>query len=54
MTLEPLSLDQIKVGYISQTEGYIQDLSIAEANEHEKNNPKTTSILITEIKKSLI
>ena len=32
MTLEPLSLDLIKVGYISQTEGYIEGLSIAEAN----------------------
>ena len=51
MTLEPLSLDQIKVGYISQTEGYIQDLSIAEANEHEKNNPKTTYIFINGDKK---
>ena len=51
MTLEPLSLDQIKVGYISQTEGYIQDLSIAEANEHERNNPKTTYIFINGDKK---
>ena len=51
MTLEPLSLDLIKVGYISQTEGYIEGLSIAEANDHEKNNPQTTYIFINGDKK---
>ena len=41
MPIQPPSIDNIKVGYISQTEGYISGISIQDANEYEKNNPGT-------------
>ena len=46
MPIVPPSLDIIKVGYISETEGYIKDVSIADANAYEKLNPGTSFIFI--------
>ena len=42
----PTSFNNIKVGYISETEGYIKDVSIADANAYEKLNPGTSFIFI--------
>lgn len=36
--------DDIKVGYIDPTLGYVSDASVCEANEYAKNNPGTTFI----------
>lgn len=36
--------DDIKVGYIDPTLGYVSDVSVCEANEYAKNNPGTTFI----------
>jgi len=38
MPLSPPSLDSIKVGYISPTQGYVSGLSIQEANDYDKLN----------------
>jgi len=46
MPLSPLSPDLILVGYISETQGYIQDLSVEQANEYEKLNPGTIFIFV--------
>ena len=40
----PLTKDDIKVGYISTARGYIQGVSICEANSHAKRNPGETFI----------
>ena len=46
MKIIPPSRDLITVGYISKTEGYISGLTIEDANEHEKANPKTTYVFV--------
>ena len=46
MPIVPPSLDIIKVGYISEPEGDIKDVSIADANAYEKLNPGTSFIFI--------
>jgi len=46
MKIVPPSIDLIKVGYISKTEGYMPGLTIAEAEEHEKSYPGTTYIFV--------
>jgi len=42
MAINPNSV--LRVGYISKTEGYISDLTISQANIHERLNPGTTFI----------
>jgi len=46
MPISPLSTDLITVGYISRTEGYIEDLSIEQANQYEQLNPGTIFIFV--------
>ena len=46
MKIVPPSIDLVKVGYISKTEGYMPGLTIAEAEEHEKSYPGTTYIFV--------
>ena len=46
MPITPTSFDNIKVGYISETDGYIQNVSIADANAYAKLNPETEFIFI--------
>ena len=46
MSIQPPSINNIKVGYISQTEGYIQGLTISQANTHENLNPGTVYIFV--------
>jgi len=46
MNIVPPSIDLVKVGYISKTEGYIPGLTIAEAEEHEKSYPGTKYIFV--------
>ena len=46
MPITPTSFDNIKVGYISETDGYIQNLSIADANTHAESNPDTEFIFV--------
>ena len=46
MTIAPISTDNIKVGYISETEGYVHHVSIADANKYELLNPGTIFIFI--------
>ena len=46
MPIQPLSRDNIKVGYISQFEGYVSGLTIEEANNYEKMSPETTFVFI--------
>jgi hypothetical protein len=46
MKIVPPSRDLITVGYISKTEGYISGLTIEDANEYEKANPKTTYVFV--------
>ncbi|MGA1049859.1 MAG: hypothetical protein ACO3UU_17795, partial [Minisyncoccia bacterium] len=36
--------DDIRVGYIDPTLGYVNDVTICEANDYAKNNPETTFI----------
>ena len=45
MTLGSISLDNIKVGYITD-DGYVSGVSIADANAYEKLNPETVFIFI--------
>ena len=42
MSIAPISNDNIKVGYISEDDGYVKGKSIAQANAYEKLNPGTT------------
>ena len=46
MPITPTSFDNIKVGYISETDGYVQNLSIADANTYAESNPDTEFIFI--------
>ena len=50
MTLGSISLDNIKVGYITDN-GYVSGVSIADANAYEKLNPETVFIFIDGNKK---
>ena len=53
MSIAPISNENIKVGYISQTDGYVKDRSIAQANDYEKLNPGTTYIFLNGDKLSI-
>ena len=46
MPISQTSFDNIKVGYISETEGYVRDISIADANAYAELNPETEFIFI--------
>ena len=46
MPIQPPSRDNIKVGYISQFDGYVQGLTIEEANNYEKMSPGTTFVFV--------
>ena len=46
MPITPTSFDNIKVGYISETDGYIQNVSISDANVYAESNPNTEFIFI--------
>ena len=46
MPITPTSFDNIKVGYISETDGYVKDVSIADANAYAELNPETEFIFI--------
>ena len=46
MPITQTSFDNIKVGYISETDGYIKDVSIADANSYAELNPETEFIFI--------
>jgi len=46
MPITQTSFDNIKVGYISETDGYIQNVSIADANTYAELNPETEFIFI--------
>ena len=50
MSLESISLDNIKVGYITD-DGYVSGVSITNANAYEKLNPETVFIFIDGDKK---
>ena len=50
MSIAPISNDNIKVGYISDT-GYVKGKSIVEANAYEAINPGTTYIFLDGDKK---
>ena len=46
MPITQTSFDNIKLGYISETDGYIQNVSIADANAYAELNPDTEFIFI--------
>ena len=46
MPITQTSFDNIKVGYISETDGYIKNVSIADANTYADLNPDTEFIFI--------
>ena len=46
MPITSTSFDNIKVGYISETDGYVQNVSIADANSYAELNPETEFIFI--------
>ena len=46
MPVTQASFDNIKVGYISETDGYIKNVSIADANTYAELNPDTEFIFI--------
>ena len=46
MPISPTSFDNIKVGYISETDGYVKGVSIADANSYAELNPETEFIFI--------
>ena len=46
MPITQTSFDNIKVGYISETDGYIKDVSLADANAYAELNPETEFIFI--------
>ena len=46
MPISQTSFDNIKVGYISETDGYVKDISIADANTYAELNPETEFIFI--------
>ena len=46
MSIAPISNENIKVGYISQTDGYVKNRSVAQANDYEALNPGTIYIFL--------
>ena len=46
MPVTQTSFDNIKVGYISETDGYVKGVSIADANAYAELNPETEFIFI--------
>jgi len=46
MSIAPISNENIKVGYISENDGYVKGRSIAQANDYEALNPGTTYIFL--------
>ena len=46
MPISQTSFDNIKVGYISETDGYIQNVSVSNANAYAELNPDTEFIFI--------
>ena len=44
MPITQASFDNIKVGYISETDGYVKGVSIADANAYAELNPETEFI----------
>ena len=46
MPISQTSFDNIKVGYISETDGYIQNVSISDANAYAELNPNTEFVFI--------
>ena len=46
MPISQTSFNNIKVGYISETDGYVQNVSLADANAYAKLNPETEFIFI--------
>jgi len=46
MGIAPISNENIKVGYISEDDGYVKGVSIAQANAYEALNPDTTFIFL--------
>ena len=46
MSIAPISNENIKVGYISDDDGYVKGRSIAQANDYEASNPGTTYIFL--------
>ena len=46
MPITQTSFDNIKVGYISETDGYVQNVSISDANTYAELNPDTEFIFI--------
>ena len=46
MPITQTSFDNIKVGYISETDGYIQNVSVSDANVYAELNPDTEFIFI--------
>ena len=46
MPITQASFDNIKVGYISETDGYVQNVSISDANTYAELNPDTEFIFI--------
>ena len=46
MPVTPTSFSNIKVGYISETDGYVQNVSITDANSYAELNPETEFIFI--------
>ena len=43
MTSSPISNENIKIGYISETEGYVKDKTLEEANAYEELTPQTVT-----------
>jgi len=46
MPITQTSFDNIKVGYISETDGYVQNVSVSDANAYAELNPDTEFIFI--------
>ena len=46
MSIAPISNENIKVGYISEDDGYVKGKSIAEANAYEALNPVTVYLFL--------
>jgi len=46
MPISQTSFNNIKVGYIDETVGYVQNVSLSDANEYAKLNPETEFIFI--------
>ena len=46
MPISQTSFDNITVGYISETDGYVQNVSLADANAYAELNPETEFIFI--------